>query len=228
MINIHKQRSRKEQQILMNTTEKVELALLILRYVYTGQFSKRGVFRSLGSALCQSGPRQHKWKTTTSELFWGGSARTETESAEISRLLRVINQLLSSSWDFLQITVSSSGFIWKEDIGASDPPDKSSCSKCVHGSVFIPCPWRLTHWNKLLSPQIESNISLLQKHQFERLWLVCTAWTICSSCSVSSVRHLWHVFLWCVVVITARAAVWAAGRWPSLFCWQILLDIWDT
>lgn len=152
----------------------------------------------------------------------------ETESAEISRLLRVINQLLSSSWDFLQITVSSSGFIWKEDIGASDPPDKSSCSKCVHGSVFIPCPWRLTHWNKLLSPQIESNISLLQKHQFERLWLVCTAWTICSSCSVSSVRHLWHVFLWCVVVITARAAVWAAGRWPSLFCWQILLDIWDT
>lgn len=152
----------------------------------------------------------------------------ETESAEISRLLRVINQLLSSSWDFLQITVSSSGFIWKEDIGASDLPDKSSCSKCVHGSVFIPCPWRLTHWNKLLSPQIESNISLLQKHQFERLWLVCTAWTICSSCSVSSVRHLWHVFLWCVVVITARAAVWAAGRWPSLFCWQILLDIWDT
>lgn len=152
----------------------------------------------------------------------------ETESAEISRLLRVINQLLSSSWDFLQITVSSSGFIWKEDIGASDPLDKSSCSKCVHGSVFIPCPWRLTHWNKLLSPQIESNISLPQKHQFERLWLVCTAWTICSSCSVSSVRHLWHVFLWCVVVITARAAVWAAGRWPSLFCWQILLDIWDT
>lgn len=76
MINIHKHRSRKEQQILMNTTEKVELALLILRYVYTGQFSKRGVFRSLGSALCQSGPRQHKWKTTTSELFWGGSARS--------------------------------------------------------------------------------------------------------------------------------------------------------
>lgn len=60
MIIIHEQRSRKEQQNLVNTTEKVEIALLILRYVYMGQFIKRGVFRSLGSAVCPSGPRQHK------------------------------------------------------------------------------------------------------------------------------------------------------------------------
>lgn len=76
--------------------------LLNLTSVSTGPYIRGVCGERLDSAVCQSGPRQHKWKTTTSELFLGRIsteqqqnqqrflARCKTSEQEIQLLLSKI------------------------------------------------------------------------------------------------------------------------------------------